>query len=222
LFLCRKITLQSVQEWPDAFTINTERINLKAVFIEDVWDITDNLRLTTGVRYGRYSNFGGEVSPRVGLTWEYVECHDLKLLYGHAFRAPTFYELFNYVTGDPDLDPETTDSYEVSLVADFNSSLSARITGHYGKSKDIITQHPLPPRNFMNFGEGRSRGFEVEMKYDFGRGTYLTGNYHYGSTPIANTPTVDTVNWTTVRHVGKYYGENSIVQIFKLFYKLPF
>jgi len=195
------IPLPSVQKWPDAFTEGTEKINFKAVFIEDIWEITDNLRLTTGVRYDWYSNFGGEASPRVGLTWEFKEGYDLKLLYGHAFRAPTFVELYNPGLGDPDLDPEKRDTYEASLGAVFNSSLSARITGYYSKAKDIIVGETSQTR-FKNFAKGRSKGFEVEIKYDFGRGTYLAGNYNYGSTQSAEIPTGDILNGTSPRHTG--------------------
>jgi len=43
--------------------------NFKAFFIEDLWDITKTVRLTTGGRYDDYSDFGDKFSPRIGLTW---------------------------------------------------------------------------------------------------------------------------------------------------------
>jgi len=77
-----------------------------------------------------YSDFGSEVSPRAGLTWEFSKGYDLKLLYGHAFRAPSFYELYNLGFAMPgnDLDPETTDTYEASLGAEFTPLLTSRFT----------------------------------------------------------------------------------------------
>ena len=80
--------------------------NFKAFFIEDIWDIRDNLRLTVGARYDDYSDFGDSLNPRAGLTWEFKKGYDLKLLYGSAFRAPSFVELYDSLMGDPDLDPE--------------------------------------------------------------------------------------------------------------------
>jgi len=174
------IWLPSVQEWPDdvvsAVMGDDQKRNFKAFFLEDIWDITDDIRLTTGVRYDRYSDFGGEVSPRVGLTWEYMEGYDLKLLYGHAFRAPTFFEIIFSEPGS-DLDPETIDTYEVSLGADFTSSFSGRITLFYKEEEDIIW--PVGPFIFANVGKVRDQGFEVEAKYDFGKGTYISGYYEY-------------------------------------------
>ena len=112
--------------------------NFKAFFIEDIWDIRDNLRLTVGVRYDDYSDFGNSTNPRVGLTWEFVKGYDLKLLYGSAFRAPSFWELYDYLNGNPDLDPEEVDTYQVSLGAEFTPSLSGRITWYRNEIKDNI------------------------------------------------------------------------------------
>jgi len=174
------ITYPSLQEWPDEDIQDSEKRDFKAVFIEDIWDITQDLRLTAGVRYDHYSDFGGEVSPRAGLTWEYLEGYDLKLLYAHAFRAPNFFELYNVDSGNPDLDPETTDVYELSLGAEFTPSLSGRVTlWHREVEGPISTSTIFPPFIYGNYGEGTRHGLEIEMKYDFGRGTYLSGNYEY-------------------------------------------
>jgi len=104
------IPLPSLTNWPT----ESEKRNFKAFFLEDIWDIIDDLRLTLGVRYDRYSDFGSEVSPRVGLTWEFIKGYDLKLLYGHAFRAPSFWEI-GFSAPGIELDPETIDTYEISL-----------------------------------------------------------------------------------------------------------
>ncbi len=178
----RFFKLPSVQEWPNVLTQDSEKKNFKAVFFEDIWDITDDLRLTTGVRYDHYSDFGSEISPRVGLTWEYINGYDLKLLYGHAFRAPTFFELSNTASDKRDLDPVVIDTYEVSLGADFTPSLNGRITFYHKETEDLILPNlSAAPWNYVNLGNARDQGLEVETKYDFGRGTYLAAFYEYRS-----------------------------------------
>jgi iron complex outermembrane receptor protein len=175
------IPLPSVQKWPEAIAdehlMDEETRNLKAVFFEDVWDITDDLRLTLGARYDHYDDFGDHFSPRAGLTWEYMKGYDLKLLYGHAFRAPSFQEFYHPTSGNPDLDPEKIDTYEISLGAEFTSSFNGRVTYYYRKAKDDII-FVFPGIN-ENLGTFRDQGLELEMRYDFGRGTYLAGNYNY-------------------------------------------
>jgi len=175
------IWLPSVQEWPDDYVQDSQKRNFKAFFLEDIWDITDDIRLATGVRYDRYSDFGGEFSPRVGLTWEFVKGYDLKLLYGHAFRAPSFGEIY-FRDPDSELDPETNDTYEVSLGAEFTPSFNSRVTYYYRKREDLIFLTSFTyPFNFKNLGTERDHGFEIEAKYDFGRGTYLSAHYNYMS-----------------------------------------
>jgi len=171
--------------------------NFKAFFFEDIWDVTDNLRLTVGVRYDDYSDFGNEVSPRAGLVWEFIEGYDVKLLYGHAFRAPNFQELYSFSGGNPDLDPETIDTYEVSLGAEFTSSLSSRVTFYHSQGDDNIV--PLL-FGYMNYGKVRLQGVEVEAKYDFGRGSYLAMNYTYRR--IMSPHTIGRADWPTPKHLG--------------------
>jgi iron complex outermembrane receptor protein len=157
----------------------------KAIFIEDLWDLTDNLRFTTGARYDRYSDFGGSFNPRAGLTWEFAKGYDLKMLYGRAFRAPSFHQLYNtgnpVQEGNPDLDPEKVDTYEISLGTQFNSFLNGRVTLFRNTIKDKISLFSYDGDQwiFENRDKIRSEGFELEMKYDFGKGTYLAMNYTY-------------------------------------------
>ena len=111
-----------------------------------------------------------------------VQIIDLKLLYGHAFRAPSFGELYGLSLGNPNLDPETVDSYEVSLGAELTPSLSSRITWFLNWADDGIGPKLGSGFNlfrYENYSKFRSEGLEIEMKYDFGRGTYLAMNYTY-------------------------------------------
>jgi iron complex outermembrane receptor protein len=173
------IQLPSFQKLPDDQLLDEER-NFKAIFIEDIWDITDDLRLTLGARLDSYSDFGDEVSPRVGLTWEFINGYDLKLLYGHAFRAPTMAEIRLSAPGI-ELDPETTDTYEISLGAEWTSSFSSRVTFYYREIEDfIVPTLGIAPWNWVNDPKTRrDRGVEIEAKYDFGRGAWLAGHYNY-------------------------------------------
>jgi iron complex outermembrane receptor protein len=179
--------LPSVQEFPDEYIPDDPKRDFKAFFLEDVWDITDELRLTLGGRYDHYSDFGGHFSPRIGLTWEYMKGYDIKLLYGHAFRAPNFNEII-FSTPGSELDPETVDTYEVSLGADFNSSFSARATFYHREEEDIIGWISTVPgtANTANLGRSRDQGIELEMRYDFGRRTYIAGNYNYQNWKTGN------------------------------------
>jgi outer membrane cobalamin receptor len=172
--------LPAIQKIPDNLVMDKETRNFWAVFLEDVWDITKDLRLTLGARYDHYSDFGDHLSPRAGLTWEYMKGYDVKLLYGNAFLAPSFNEVYEPSNGNPGLDPETIDTYEISFGAEFTDNFESRMTFYHREGKDLITQlSSTIPFIYVNEGSPRDQGLELEMRYDFGRGTYLAGNYNY-------------------------------------------
>ncbi|MEZ4526426.1 MAG: TonB-dependent receptor, partial [Desulfobacterales bacterium] len=152
---------------------------LWAIFAEDLYDIRDNLRLTVGLRYDHYSDFGGVLNPRAGIGWEFIENYDLKIMYGQAFRAPTFAEVYNenlLVGGNRDLDPEKIKTYEISFGAVFNAYLSGRITGFHNDIDNLIENIA---GDTQNSGEVESNGVEFEIKADIKNGSYLKANYTY-------------------------------------------
>ncbi len=181
------IPLPTVQDLPDEYVIPTKKRNFWAAYVEDIWDIRDDLRLTIGGRYDHYSDFGGELSPRVGINWEFFKNYYAKFLYGRAFRAPTFSELYDPINGNPDLKPETTDTYELSLGTRFLPSFTGQVTLFYRKTKDLIGEELTgspPSLKMANRGTSESHGVALQMKYDFGRGTYLSMNFTHLSIDI--------------------------------------
>lgn len=179
------IPLPGVQNITDIQNYNKDvDRTFKALFLEDLWDIWETLRLTVGARYDNYSDFGDSFNPRAGITWEFIDGYDVKLLYGRAFRAPSFNELYSQnnpaVVGNPDLDPEIVDTYEVSVGAEFTEALSGRVTGFLNDIKDSLNLVPVEGQQvYQNKDQIRSQGIELEAKYDFGKGTYLGANYTY-------------------------------------------
>src|SRR5204863_9929476 len=85
--------------------------------------------LTAGVRHDRYSDFGGTTHPRVALVWEAAYDLTAKLLYGSAFRAPAFTELYilNNPTaiGNAQLKPERMRTLE--MAASWQAASNARV-----------------------------------------------------------------------------------------------
>jgi iron complex outermembrane receptor protein len=79
----------------------------------------DHWRLVYGARSDDYSDFGSQVSPRVGLIWSPHPKNAVKLLYGEAFRAPTANELRGtpgLIQENPSLDPETVATRELVVM----------------------------------------------------------------------------------------------------------
>ena len=165
------------------YSKNVDR-TFTAFYAEDLWDIRDNLRLTLGGRYDKYSDFGNSFNPRAGLVWQFLEGFDAKILYGRAFRAPSFYELYSTnnpaFLGNPDLEPEVVDTFELSFGGTFAEFITARLTGFHNNISDSIDLATYETQDvFENGGDIRTQGIEAEGKFDFGKGRYVALNYTY-------------------------------------------
>lgn len=68
-----------------------------------------------GVRRDDDSQFGGETTGSVLWGWNFTPQLRLGASYGTAFKAPTFNELYFPGYGNPELGPETSRSFELSL-----------------------------------------------------------------------------------------------------------
>ena len=71
--------------------------------------------LQASVRRDDDSQFGGETTGSVLWGWNFTDTLRLGASYGTAYKAPTFNELYFPGYGNPDLQPETSRSFELSL-----------------------------------------------------------------------------------------------------------
>ncbi len=153
--------------------------NIIALYIQDVWSVTDAVDITVGVRHDQYSDFGGTTNPRGALVWQLFDNWDFKALYGTAFRAPTFTELYNannpVVEGNNDLDPETMKTTEFSLGYNANN-IDARAT-YFNNVVDNVIK-PSPIKN-QNEGGIEVQGVELEADWRLDNIARFYGNYTF-------------------------------------------
>ncbi len=154
------------------------------VYAQDEWAFTKDWYLTAGVRHDQYSDFGGTTNPRVALVWETAYNLTSKLLYGRAFRPPSFSELYiinNPVgLGNPNLRPETNESVELVFTWQAASTLQANLNLFRYQMKDILrfVQNPLDTTiTAQNVGRQHGQGMEIELTWDASPSLRLSGNY---------------------------------------------
>lgn len=181
-------TLEGMQDFSDTKPFIKEVTRrIESVYLQDTWDITNTINLTLGIRYDHYSDFGGALSPRAGLTWVFMKNASLKLLYGEAFRAPSFQEMYTTnqpaIQGNPDLDPETIRTYEAGLSYQFNKYITSSINYFYNDVEDIIglrvTDIELGTRRFENDRDAHVQGVEMEAKVNIMKDNYIFMNYTF-------------------------------------------
>ncbi len=164
------------------------------------WTFFDRFELVLGGRFDSYDTYGSEFSPKATLRWNYWKDGNLKLSAGKGFRAPNLNELFSppwtiapfiVYQGNPDLEAETTWSYEASLEQYFlDKKFFFRLTPYYTKGEDFITSvrfpDPLNPGGQImqpeNIDKVEIRGLDLELAYYLTRKTKLFANYNYNET----------------------------------------
>lgn len=101
-----------------------ESRNVSGVYTQWLYQLSEDTRITAGLRYDHYESLDTRLSPRFALVHQFNERHTIKLLYSEAFRAPTFGEthLLNnpVLIGNPHLVSETVKSSELLWFATWN------------------------------------------------------------------------------------------------------
>ncbi len=142
------------------------------VYIQDIFHVANDWELTAGVRYDHFSDFGSTLNPRFSLVWATSHRLTTKLLYGEAFRAPSFQEtrVINNpaALGNPNLKPETLRSLELVFDHRYLHSLATVFNLFYYKWEDIIQFVPDPvagTATASNAGRQDGYGFELETRW---------------------------------------------------------
>jgi len=142
--------------------------------LQDEWEMARNWTLTAGVRYDHYNDFSSTTNPRAALVWETKYDLTTKLMYGKAFRAPDFGEQHiqnnSQALGNPDLQPETIDTYELVFEYQPTSTLLSKLNLFTYTIDGLIEYVPDPaPATTLtaqNYKDQEGHGFEVELHWE--------------------------------------------------------
>ena len=108
--------------------------------------------------YGSISNYSLQQS------FDLSDQYQLVASYGTAFRAPTFNDLYWPGSGNPNLKPEESRSFELSLRSDFND-VFWQINGYQTKVENLIDWAEVTPGVWKpsNINRATLKGIEVEL-----------------------------------------------------------
>jgi outer membrane receptor for ferrienterochelin and colicins len=147
-----------------------------ALYAEDEFRIRDNLIINAGLRYDHYDTFGGTANPRVALIYKPDEHGAVKLLYGQAFRAPNYFEMFYgaSITNKPNpaLEPERIKTTEL-IVERYSKHFRFALSGFYNEIDALISQRldPVDGRiQFQNHNGVSGKGIEGAVEGKFSNG----------------------------------------------------
>lgn len=132
-----------------------------AVFAQGLLDFSP-FAVQAGLRYDDHEAYGDEVTGSLALGYDLDGSHTLRASYGTAFRAPTFNDLYWPNSGNPELNPETSETFEVGVRGQFQRwywDLAAYRTD----LDDMIAWAPTESGLWapQNIAEARIRGIEL-------------------------------------------------------------
>jgi outer membrane receptor protein involved in Fe transport len=156
-----------------------EPFAIVSLYLQDDFQILDNLSLLTGARHDENSIAGGATTPRVALIYDPKPGTTLKAMYGRAFRAPSLYEA-KFPAGEK-LGPERLDMAELIWMQRLgkNALLTSSLYRYYVNGLiDVVTDSALGGLSYRNLGKVRAQGMEATL--DVRPLTRLRGYLNYG------------------------------------------
>ncbi len=174
-----------------------------SVFVQDEYQVHENVFLTLGLRQDLYSRAGSATSPRIALVFHPFETSAIKLLYGDAFRAPNTFEVnfsgvVERIEANPDLLPERIHTQEVVWEQRLAKQWSGSLSLYNYRLRNLIEAHDDPnsdTRYFDNVPGMESRGVEFELEYRPSQVFDAYFSYGYQTThrredpqPVVNAP----------------------------------
>lgn len=169
-----------------------------SVYAQDLISLRDNLKLLVGGRFDYYyqnndnrfrrtvtQSYSRAFTPRVGLVYQPIEPISLYASYSRSFKPISGGNFF----GEPFV-PETGDGYEAGVKLDFlKRRLSATAAVFQVTRANVLATDPNDPRNTVQIGEQRSRGFEFDLNYQTFRNWNTIATYAFTDAVITNDTT---------------------------------
>jgi vitamin B12 transporter len=172
--------------------VDESRVN-HAYYAQGIARIAGRWTANAGARWDRNQRFGGFLTARAGLAHELPTGTRWSVAAGTGFKEPTFIENFGggFVTGNADLAPERSVSWEIGLEQAFLGD-RVRLSGTYfdQRFRDLIQYVASPPTpeapNFYNLAAAEARGVEADLQIRTRIGLGVDLAYTYLRTTVSD------------------------------------
>ena len=173
------------------------------LYLQDDWLIGDNWEVLSGVRYQNDEDFGDHVAPKVSLKYNHLDAngrnHIFRSSIGGGYRVPNLkerYYVFDHsnlgykVMGNPDLQPETSTSYQIGYQGQLNDSVNVTVNGFYNEIDDLIQTDEdnatfagnTAIYKYMNVDSARTYGGDIGIDWQVDDRAKLQATYAYLNT----------------------------------------
>jgi outer membrane cobalamin receptor len=179
-------------DWIASSNLGHHSFARTSLFGEVQWTPRGTVSIYPGLRIDYYSNFGASASPSLGASWWIRPRIRIRSSVGHAFRIPTFTELFyrdpNHEASSS-LEPES--AWSADIGTDFIPAKNwlGSLTFFARREQNVIDwirQSDAETWRTANIRELRTSGAEIGLERSFGSQTRLEANYSRMSVDAGN------------------------------------
>jgi TonB-dependent vitamin B12 receptor len=144
--------------------LDGQTTEVTSAFVQDVWHAGEKVQLIVGTRWDDTDEWGSETSPRAHFGWRISDTTEMRVGYGKAFRQPSLGELYFPMFGNPELEPETSSSYEVGFVQAARRSSSRWQLNVFKNELENLIQFDFASSTSRNIARAEVLG--AELAYD--------------------------------------------------------
>ena len=179
-------------------------MDFAAFYLQDEWLASPRWLIIPSLRWDYNSEFGNELTGKLGTTYKITKDLRFKANVGTAYRAPTASELYFswqhlptprmevHLNGNPDLKPEKALNFDLGFEFEQDKTFG-KITYFHNKVDDLINLNTIvTPRFIPGFGmrmiangtygnidSATMQGVELEARQALGSGFSVRGLYTY-------------------------------------------
>jgi vitamin B12 transporter len=135
-----------------------------SAFLQDVWQMGKKVQLILGARWDDTESWGSQTSPRFHIGWKLSATTELRAGYGEAFRQPSLGELYFPVSGNAELLPETSKSWELDFVMTPKSGKTRLQLNLFSTDLENLIEFDYLSYTSQNIGTAEIRGVELVME----------------------------------------------------------
>ena len=199
---------------------DSERNNRHFV-VQDIWQIAQDWEITLGIRYDDFSDFGSTTNPRLAVVWEAAHDLTVKALYGSAFRAPSFNDQFLQnnpsVLGNPDLEPEEIDTYELGFNYQINFNTKLTLNFYSYQAEKLIERAPILGnmdgiQQAQNTSTLDGQGLELELNLSYDEFS-IDFNYSHQNTDDPDTGQPAALIAEDMAYLAGFYNINNDLKV---------
>jgi vitamin B12 transporter len=157
-----------------------------AIYLQDIYTLTDKWTVTPGVRYDHHSKFGGQTSPKLNVNYSADNTTDIYVSYNRVFKAPTLDDLYYYMPswgyyGDPNLKPEKGHIVSAGINKKISERTTASVNYFDSEITNAIDWYTDASYNTVarNINKEKKHGMELDIKHKFSDKYYADLGYSY-------------------------------------------